>query len=70
MPNPSSLSECTDAQLLLAFISQKLLTSSFDHIAARRLGQFSSANNSVSRVVSRYLRDASSLRTSVSLWNC
>lgn len=38
MPNPSFLSECTDMQLLLAFIAQKLVISSFDHIAARGLG--------------------------------
>lgn len=47
MPNPSPLSERNDAQLLLVFIAQKLLTSSFDHVAARGLGQFSSGENAV-----------------------
>lgn len=70
MPNPSSRSERTDTQLLLAFTAQKLLTSSFDHIAARGLGQFSSRDNSVSCVVLRYFRAASSLTTSFSFWNC
>lgn len=48
VPNPSFLSECTDTQLLLEFIVQKLVISSFDHIAPRGLGYFIFGDSCVS----------------------